>query len=152
RWSGAPRKRATGSCRQWTMRRPGCAPHWSDGRRKADYFSSSLTLTPRFFSASRNRNSISALTLRSSCAARRSIAACSAGSSLRANAFLPGEATDAPSCSGVQRACVDHRLRIAIAAQDDQKVGDHGRLALIVELDDRLVRQLLQRVFDHEHG
>ena len=52
------------------------------GHNRPYFPSPSATFTPRFFSASRSRYSISALTLRSSCDARRSTAAWSAGSSL----------------------------------------------------------------------
>ena len=37
---------------------------------------------------------------------------------------------------------VDHRLRVAIAAQHDQQVADHRRLAIFIELDDRFLRSM----------
>ena len=40
----------------------------------------------------------------------------------------------------VQRAGVDHRLRLALAAEDDHQVADHRRAALVVEFDDVVLR------------
>ena len=38
-----------------------------------------------------------------------------------------------PPVSLIQRAAVDDRLRIVVAAQDHKQVGDHGRLALLIQ-------------------
>ena len=40
----------------------------------------------------------------------------------------------------VKGACVDHRLGVAIAAKNHEQVGDHGRLPLIVQVNDVSLR------------
>ena len=54
--------------------------------------------------------------------------------------------------SVVERAGVDDWLGMAIAAEDDQEIGHHGRLALVVELDDLLPREMLEGHLHHGHG
>ena len=49
----------------------------------------------------------------------------------------------------IQAAGVDDGLGIVVAAQHHEQVRDHGRLALLVELDRALFRQTLKRHFDH---
>src|SRR5690606_18892739 len=101
------------------------------------------TLIPRRSSASRSSISISALAERSSFAARRSIASCTAGSR-RSGKALRGGGLAGESGMGlpegalsllIGRACVDHRLGVAFAAQHHHQVRDHGDAALVIELD-----------------
>src|SRR5215469_15525536 len=49
----------------------------------------------------------------------------------------------------IERAGVDHRLRGLVAAQNDKHVADHGRLALLVELDDAVDGEPGQSRLDH---
>ena len=52
----------------------------------------------------------------------------------------------------VQRPRVDDRLRVAIAAEHDEQVAHHRRLALLVELDDVLLAEQIERHLDHSDG
>src|SRR5215469_8580972 len=89
--------------------------------------------------ARRSRNSIWALVDRISSAAHFASASWTAGSS-RSRMLL----RSAMAASGVQRAGVDHLLGGLFAAQDDEQVGDHGGLPLLVEFDDVLLVEALQ--------
>ena len=102
---------------------------------------------PRAASASRSRHSTWALTLRSS--ARR--AALDRRPQGRIGAQRIGLAVIVGHGGPllVERAGVDDGLRVALAAQDDHQVRDHRRAALVVELDDVLLRQHVERHLDH---
>src|SRR5687768_16998242 len=99
---------------------------------------------PDCWAARRKRNSICALRLRRASFAQRWMASSTSGSMRRRNGFR-----SATTDLLVNRAGVDHRLRVAIAAQHHQQVADHCRLPLFVELDDRLRRQHVERHFHH---
>src|SRR5687767_5195159 len=107
--------------------------------------SGAATFIPRRASASRSSTSIWALTLRKSAAALRSSATHKAGSMRSGNAFFGLGDIEPASALLVERAGVDDGLGLALAAQDDHKVRDHRRLALVVELDHALLGQHLQR-------
>src|SRR5659263_372965 len=51
--------------------------------------------------------------------------------------------------SRVERAGVHHRGDPRVAGEDNEEVGDHGRLALVVELDDLVTVQPLERLLHH---
>src|SRR6202142_3522620 len=53
---------------------------------------------------------------------------------------------------GVERACVEDGLRLGLAAEDDQEVGHHCGLPLLIQLDDSLLGELPQRHLDHADG
>src|SRR5690606_38002945 len=91
--------------------------------------SSSTGWTPRRVRASRSRISTWALTERSSAAANRSTAAITPREARIRNGFL------FRAMSAVQGAGVDHRLGLAIRAQNDQQVGHHGGLAILIQFD-----------------
>ena len=54
--------------------------------------------------------------------------------------------------SVVERAGVDDWLGVAIAAEDDEEIRYHRCLALVVELDDLLPREMLEGHLHHGHG
>src|SRR4051812_46004916 len=114
-------------------------------------FSGGSSFTPRRWSASLSRHSIWALTLLSSAAAARSSASQRDGSIRSGKALLGGGGTAGRSLL-VERAGVDDGLGVAFAAQHDHQVRDHRRLALVVELDDALLGEELERVLDHRDG
>ena len=47
---------------------------------------------------------------------------------------------------------IDYRLRGFVGAEHDEQVGDHRRLALLVQFDDMFAAQTLQGHVDHRHG
>src|SRR5262245_30348595 len=49
----------------------------------------------------------------------------------------------------VERAGVDDRLGVAVAAQNDEQVRYHGRLSLLVEIDDLLPAEFLESHLHH---
>src|SRR6185503_609457 len=57
--------------------------------------------------------------------------------------------TPNPRLSLIDGAGVDDRLRRPLAAEDDEQVRDHLRLALLVELDDAVLREALERHLHH---
>src|SRR5262245_10035036 len=99
----------------------------------------------RLTTASLRMYSICPLTLRSSCWAHSSRASYRAGSIRIRNAFL----SFISPRSGVERAGVDHRVDLGLAAEDDHQVAHHRRPAVLVELDDALVGQVGQSHLDH---
>src|SRR3712207_4492336 len=102
----------------------------SEGGRPRGRCSGGASLTPRRWSASRRRHSISALTLLRLVAAARSSAAHKAGSIRSGNAFVGGGGMAAVLL--VERAGVDDRLGVAFRAERHHQVRDHRRPALIV--------------------
>src|SRR6266851_10291198 len=112
---------------------------------------------PASASARRSTNSIWALVLRSSSAAHRATASCTAGSSRSSTPLRSLTASPSPCLpsalpcppSLVERAGVDDLLGGLLAAQDDEQVGHHRGLALLVQLDDVLVPEPLQGQLDH---
>src|SRR6185312_13333723 len=98
--------------------------------------------------ARRRRNSIWALVLRSSSAAHRARASWTAGSS-RSRMLFRSLTVVAVPASLVEGAGVDDLLGRLLAAQHDEQVGDHGRLALLIEVDDALVLEPLEGQLDH---
>jgi len=49
----------------------------------------------------------------------------------------------------VQRASIHNGLDAPFAAEDDEQIADHGRLALLVEFDDAFAADLVERHLDH---
>src|SRR5215470_271225 len=103
---------------------------------------------PASASARRSRNSIWALVLRSSSLAHLARASWTAGSS-RSRTLLRSVTAVPWLSSLVEGAGVDHWLGGLLAAQDDKQVGDHRGLALLVQVDNVLVLEPLQRQLDH---
>src|SRR5204863_6433879 len=87
--------------------------------------------------ARRRMNSIWALVRRSSSAAHRARASWTAGSRRSRMLFRSLTAVTVPA-SLVEGASVDDLLSGLLAAQHDEQVGDHGGLALLVQVDDTL--------------
>src|SRR5206468_7469564 len=99
---------------------------------------------PASWSARRSTNSIWAFTLRSSSAAHFCRASCSVASTRRRYAFFSATAN-----LGVEAARVHDRLRVLLAAENDEQIAHHRRLPLLVEHDHAALRQLLERHLDH---
>jgi hypothetical protein len=106
--------------------------HFSFGGRPRRRGAGDFSFIPRALSASRNRHSTCALTLLRSAAAQRSTAA------HKARSTRNGYALRSPPSGmtlGVERAGVEDRLRVALAAKHDHQVGNHRRSSFVVELD-----------------
>ncbi|NJN64728.1 MAG: tetratricopeptide repeat protein, partial [Acidobacteria bacterium] len=58
----------------------------------------------------------------------------------------------AAMASGVQRAGVHDRMHLALAAEHDEQVAHHRRLALFIELEDAAVGEQLERMLHHADG
>jgi hypothetical protein len=103
---------------------------------------------PASASARRSRNSIWAFVLRSSSLAYLARASWTAGSS-RSRTLLCSVTAVPWLPSLVEGAGVDDRLGGLLAAQHHEQVRDHRGLALLIQLDDVLVLEPLQRQMDH---
>ena len=96
----------------------------------------------------RSRNSIWALVLRSSSAAQRASASCTAGSR-RSRMFLRSATGECDDLLLVQGAGIDDGLRSPVTAQHHQEIRDHGRLAFFVQVDDTLLGETNERHLHH---
>src|SRR5690606_983746 len=132
--------RSASATRRLTRRPPGAddAQRYGPPRR-------GLGSRPALISASRSTYSICALSERKSSAAHFWRASSTAGSIRNRNGLRSGMARS------IQGAGVDDRLRRALAAQHDEQVTHHRRLALGIEVDDAALRERVERHLDHRH-
>jgi hypothetical protein len=55
------------------------------------------------------------------------------------------------SMASIKASAIDYRLSVSVAAEDNQQVADHGRLSLLIKVNDVVLAEFVEGHLDHSH-